>query len=257
MRQKIKYLYLPIALLFFYSDLNANSYLNKSSDTEILSKILKEIEELKKSQDKTQKAISDLSKEVKALKGNNAAPDNNKTAVKNVPVGDSIVLGNPKAPITIVKWTDFQWPHCARSVSLIDEVLEKYPNDVKVVVKNFPLSFHKQARKAAKYALAADRQGKYKEMYHMIMENYRGLKNNEDLPLQYAAELGLNIDKLKRDAEDPFFEDLIKKESLQLAQNFERKSVPKFLIAGKEPSGGRNIESWSAIIDAELKKINK
>ena len=108
MRQKIKYLYLPIALLFFYSDLNANSYLNKNSDTEILSKILKEIEELKKSQDKTQKAIGDLSKEVKALKGNNAAPTNNKTAVKNVPIGDSIVLGNPKAPITIVKWTDFQ-----------------------------------------------------------------------------------------------------------------------------------------------------
>ena len=46
--------------------------------------------------------------------------------------------------------------------------MAKYPNDVKVVVKNFPLSFHKQARTAAKYALAADRQGKYKEMYHMI-----------------------------------------------------------------------------------------
>ena len=52
---------------------------------------------------------------------------------------------------------------------MIDEVLAKYPNDVKVVIKNFPLGSHKQARKAAKYALAADRQGKYKEMYHMIM----------------------------------------------------------------------------------------
>ena len=148
---------------------------------------------------------------------------------------------------------------------MIDEVLEKYPNDVKVVIKNFPLSFHKEARKAAKYALAAGRQGKYKEMYHMIFcgttesvpqdqcNAWRKLKQNEDLPLEYAATLGLNIEKFKRDAADPYFEELIKKESLELAQNFERKSVPKFLVAGKEPSS-RSIDAWSAIIDAELKK---
>ena len=135
---------------------------------------------------------------------------------------------------------------------MIDDVLAKYPNDVKVVIKNFPLSFHKQARKAAKYALAAGRQGKYKEMYHMIMENFRKLKTNEELPLDYAKELGLDVDKLKKDAEDPYFEELIKKESLELAQNFERKSVPKFLVAGQEPSG-RSLDIWSAIIDAELK----
>tara|TARA_B100000427_G_C15472632_1_gene579271 strand:- start:983 stop:1435 length:453 start_codon:yes stop_codon:yes gene_type:complete len=147
---------------------------------------------------------------------------------------------------------------------LVDEVLAKYPNDVKVVVKNFPLSFHKQARTAAKYALAADRQGKYKEMFHMIFcgttesvpqeqcNAWRKLKANEHLPLEYAAELGLDVEKLKKDALDPYFEELIKKESLELAQNFERKSVPKFLIAGKEPAK-RSLEAWSAIIDAELK----
>ena len=138
----------------------------------------------------------------------------------------------------------------------MDEILEKYPNDVKVVIKNFPLSFHKQARKAAKYALAAGRQGKYKEMYHMIMADFRKLKTNEDLPLEFAKDLGLDMVKFKKDAEDPYFEDLIKKESLELAQNFERKSVPKFLVEGIEPSA-RNVDAWSALIDAELKKIKK
>ena len=178
-------------------------------------------------------------------------------------IGNSMVLGNPKAPITIIKWTDFQWPYCAKSVSLIDEVLAKYPNDVKVVVKNFPLNFHKQARKAAKYALAADRQGKFKEMYHMIFcgttesvpqdqcNAWRKLKQNEDLPLEYAQTLGLNINQLKSDVADQSLEDLIKVESLQLSQSFERKAVPKFLIQGKEPPGKRNLENWSAIIDAE------
>jgi len=229
--------------------ISQNSYLKEDDNTKILKEILKEIEELKKGQDK-------ISKEVSKLKASN--PSGNKPAVakggkKNVPIGNSIVLGKADAPVTIIKWTDFQWPYCAKSVSLVDEILEKYPNDVKVVVKNFPLSFHKQARKAAKYALAADRQGKYKEMYHMIMENFRKLKANEDLPLDYARELGLDINKLKQDAADPYFEELIKKESLELAQNFERKSVPKFLIAGQEPSG-RTVEAWSALIDAELKK---
>ena len=64
------------------------------------------------------------------------------------------------------------------------------------------------------------------------------------------------MNKFKRDAQDPAFEQLIQKESLELAQNFERKSVPKFLVAGKEPSS-RSVEAWSQIIDAELKKMNK
>lgn len=136
----------------------------------------------------------------------------------------------------------------------MDDILKLHPNDVKVVVKNFPLSFHKQARLAAKYALAASRQGKYKEMYHMIMENFRKLKTNPDLPLEYAQELGLNMAQFKADAKDPVWEELIKKESKELQDNFERKSVPKFLVAGKEPSA-RNIDAWSAIIDLELKKI--
>ena len=136
---------------------------------------------------------------------------------------------------------------------MIDDILKLHPNDVKVVVKNFPLSFHKQARDAAKYALAASRQGKYKEMYHMIMENFRQLKTNPDLPLEYAQELGLNMAQFKADAKDPVWEELIKKESLELSQNFERKSVPKFLVAGKEPKG-RDLKTFSDMIKAELLK---
>ena len=73
---------------------------------------------------------------------------------------------------------------------MIDDVLKKYPNDVKVVFKSFPLSSHKQAFKAAKYAVAAGRQGKFKEMFHKIFDNdvWKGLRANEDLPLQLAAE---------------------------------------------------------------------
>ena len=256
---KINKIFYIISLFLFSSFIYT-----QSNNDEILSKILKELQELKSGQEK-------LANEVKKIKS--APADKPKPAltaaqsakVKNIPIGDSIVLGNPDAPVTIVKWTDFQWPYCAKSVGLIDDVLEKHPNDVKVVVKNFPLSFHKQARDAAKYALASDRQkvcgpskneSCYKDMYHMIMENFRKLKANPELPVEYAEQLGLNMVKFKQDAKDPAFESLIKKESLELSQNFERKSVPKFLVAGREPAS-RDLKTFSDMITAKLTELKK
>ena len=131
--------------------------------------------------------------------------------------------------------------------------MKKYPNDVKVVIKNFPLGSHKQANKAAMYALAAHRQGKYKEMFHKIFENYRQLKSNEDLPVQYAVELGLDIEQFKKDATDPALQDLIRRETQELRQTGMRLAVPKFLINGKEP-GKRDMDTWSKVIDEYLQK---
>ena len=116
------------------------------------------------------------------------------------------------------------------------------------------LPYYKQAKKAAQYCLAAREQGKFKEMYRMIFDNYKNLKNNEDLPLDFAAELGLDKEKLKADANSPKIIGLIDEEMKQMRNSgIPRLSVPKFLINGKEPQG-RSIEAWSAIIDAELKK---
>jgi len=148
---------------------------------------------------------------------------------------------------------------------LIDEILAKYPNDVKVVIKNFPLGSHKQARKASQYALAAHKQGKFKEMYHKIFENYKQLRSNEDLPVQIAAEMGLNVEQLKTDAAAKEIDDLINWEYGQLTalrnaypetEQYAagvRLAVPKFFINGREPLS-RSIDAFSAMIEEELKK---
>ena len=137
---------------------------------------------------------------------------------------------------------------------MIDDILKKYPNDVKVVLKNFPLSFHKQAMQAAKYVLAAKNQGKYDELYHLVMENYRQLKTNEELPVQLAGELGLDVEQLKQDANNPAIQSQIDIEVNELKNSgIPRMSVPKFLINGKEPQG-RSLAAFSEVIEAELKK---
>ena len=216
-------------------------------------------EELKKMNSKLDdigKRLTSLEKKVGSAPSDkqNKKPQADPNAVYNIPVSNSVVLGNPSAKVTVIKWTDFQWPYCAKSVSLVDEILEKYPNDVKVVIKNFPLSFHKQAYKASQYALAAHKQGKYKDMYHKIMENFRSLKTNEDLPLEYARDLGLDMNQFIRDFESPEIKSQIDLEIKQLRESgIPRLAVPKFLVQGKEPTG-RDLATFSAMIDAELKK---
>ena len=138
---------------------------------------------------------------------------------------------------------------------MIDDLHKKYPNDLRIVIKHFPLSFHKQAKKASLYSMAAERQGKFMEMKKKIFENYRNLKSNEDLPRQYAQELGLDMVQFDKDMADPALEARIDKEMSQMRQSgIPRLSVPKFLINGKEPQGGRNLDNYSSIIDTEIKK---
>ena len=139
---------------------------------------------------------------------------------------------------------------------MIDNILAKYPDDVKLVIKNYPLSFHKQAKKVAKYALAAHKQGKYKEMYHKIMQNYKKLKTNEDLPLEYAKELGLDMNQFIKDFESPEIANQIELEIIELKTILPNAGVPKFFIQGKEFQGKRTIERFSEIIEKELKKLN-
>ena len=213
-----------------------------------------ELKKINQKLDKIEKRLTAIEKKV----ANSPAKNNNKkqadpNAGYDIPIAGSVVFGNPNAKVTITEFTDFQWPYCAKSVSLVDDILAKYPNDVKVVVKNFPLSFHKQAYKAAQYALAANEQGKYKEMYYAIFADYKKLNSNEDWPLEIAQELGLDMNKFVKD----FGSDKIKKQiDLEMSQfrnsGFKKLSVPKFVIQGKEFLGERDIETFSKIIDKEL-----
>ena len=199
--------------------------------------------------------LTDEQNNIKSIISNKSVRSIASGKTYKIDIGNSVVLGNRKAPITIIKWTDFQCPYCAKSSSLVTELLEKYPNDVKVVVKNFPLSSHKQAMAAAKYSLAAHRQGKYKEMYNKIFANYKSLKTNERLPEQYAAELGLNLQEFLGDFTSQEIQNQINTEIKQLRNSGMRLSVPKFLINGKEPQGPRTVDNWSTIINIELKKL--
>jgi len=112
--------------------------------------------------------------------------------------------------------------------------------------------------KLAQYSLAADKQGKYKEMYEYLMENQIAIYSDLNLPLDYAEEIGLDIEELKKDADSPEIFNQISLETNQLINSsIKTKAVPKFLIQGKELwvfDAKRNIEDLSRIIEDLIKK---
>lgn len=133
--------------------------------------------------------------------------------VQNVSVDDDPSRGSATAPVTIVEFTDFQCPACAAMHPVLEEVLKSYGDKVRFVVRDFPLSQHQNARKAAEAANAANAQGKFFEYITLLFQRQKAL----DIPSlkKYATELGLDrarfdaaldrgtyADEVQRDIED-------------------------------------------------------
>jgi len=176
------------------------------------------------------------------------AEDMNK--VYNIPVGISSILGNPNAPVTITEFSDFQCPFCARFYSAIKDVLGAYPNQVRVVIKNFPLPFHPNARPAAKLALAANEQGKFQGMMEALLTN--GGDVSDDKVKGYAKDLGLNYNKLMADYKnkDAQWEKQIQ-DDMQLASSVDVRGTPTFYLNGKK-TNSRDLSSFKSEIDPIL-----
>jgi len=73
--------------------------------------------------------------------------------------------GKADAPLTIVEFSDFECPYCARFLPTVQQILADYGDQVRFTFRHFPLSFHKQAQKAAESFECAKEQGKWFEMH--------------------------------------------------------------------------------------------
>ena len=85
--------------------------------------------------------------------------------------------GNADAKVTIIEFSDFQCPYCSRGAETMEQVLAKYPNDVKFVFKHFPLDFHKWAKPASIAAYCAGQQDNdaFWTLHDMYFEKQREL----------------------------------------------------------------------------------
>jgi protein-disulfide isomerase len=170
--------------------------------------------------------------------------------VYNIPQGVSSVLGSANAPVTITEFSDFQCPFCSRFYSAVKDVLGAYPGKVRVIIKNYPLPFHSNARPAAKLAMAANEQGKFQGMMESLLTN--GGDVSDAKIREYAKNLGLDYDKLMADYKnkDAQWEKQIQ-DDMQLGASVDVRGTPTFYLNGRK-TNARDLASFKTQIDAIL-----
>lgn len=166
-----------------------------------------------------------------------------------ISIDQSPILGNPKASVTIVEFSDFECPFCKSVQPTLKEIQQHYPNQVRLVFKNFPLRIHHNARQAHLAALCAEDQGKFWEYSDLLFQHQRMLKRG-DL-LHYANELKLATKPFELCLDSNTYASKIDRD-LEEAANIGVEGTPAFLVNGRPLLGAQPFSSFQQIIDEEL-----
>lgn len=161
------------------------------------------------------------------------------------------VRGNAAAPVTIVEFSDFQCPFCARVNPTLDRVRQTYGDRVKIVFKDYPLANHPQAPKAAEAARCAGEQNKFWEMHDAMFANQRAL----EVPAlkQTARAIGLNGAAFDSCLDSAKYEATVRA-GTELGEKMGVNSTPTLYINGRPLIGAMPFENFKQVIDEELAK---
>ena len=110
-------------------------------------------------------------------------------------IGDLPAKGDSQAPVTIIEFSDYECPYCSKGADVIAKVAKEYKGLVKIYFRDFPLSFHKNAKKASVAARCAADQGKFWPFHDLLFKNQKRLQ--EDQLVSYAKELKLDAKKFE------------------------------------------------------------
>ncbi|MGI9589787.1 MAG: thioredoxin domain-containing protein [Myxococcota bacterium] len=157
--------------------------------------------------------------------------------------------GPESARITIVEFSDFQCPFCKRVGPTMDAIVERYPEDVRIVYRNFPLGNHNRAAPAAAAALCAEDQGKFWPYHDLLFDNPRALE--DDHFAEYAAKLDLDEEAFAACYGEGRYEAQVARD-LADGRAAGVTGTPAFFVNGVMLSGARPKEAFFELIDAEL-----
>lgn len=141
----------------------------------------------------------------------------------------SPVIGNSNGDITLIEFMDYQCAHCKDMGPVIDQLISNDPN-LRVVYKEFPI-FGPTSEFASKAALAAQKQGKYAAFHDALMKDDNPLTKDEVLKI--AQQVGLDTNKLEKDANDSAIEKQLK-DNMRLAQELGLLGTPAIIIGDRQ-----------------------
>jgi len=221
-------------------------------------------EELKKAEGKNLKGdalyreiIKDGKPAVAKTNGNKDEKEDPNKVYQIKLTGNEAVKGSKNPKVTIIEFSDFQCPFCSKAFSTVESVVAKYKGDVQVVYKNFPLSFHKEAKPAALVAYAVKKlygDEKFFQFAAILYSKQNDWKKNPEEKFEgYVKEIGADWGKVKAEAEKPGTEAAVS-DDIREAGNLNIRSVPAFFVNGKKVSGAKPAEFFESMIESVLKE---
>ena len=163
--------------------------------------------------------------------------------------GDEPQIGPNDALVTIVEFSDFQCPYCSKGRAVMDQVVAKYGNKVRLVFRDFPLDFHEKAQKAAEAGQCANDQGKFWAMHDWMFDNQQNL--DVDSLKNAAKTLGIDSAKFDNCLTSGQHAALVKK-NIREGQEAGVRGTPAFFVNGTFLSGALPLDKFSAEIDRAL-----
>jgi len=171
--------------------------------------------------------------------------------IQSIDTTGSPYKGAENAPVVIAVFSEFQCPYCSRLTSLLDQVIKKYPKEVKIVYKNFPIPSHKYSEASAKAAMAAERQGKFWAFHDLLYAHYRELSDEKIRKI--ASQLKLKIAQFEKDWKDPTIAEKVRADIWD-GRKARVRGTPTVFING-QCLRKRSLQGFSELIDKELQKV--
>jgi protein-disulfide isomerase len=168
-----------------------------------------------------------------------------------IPVDGAPVLGPANARVTLVEFSDFQCPYCAEAVLKLNAVLKAYPNDVKLIFKQYPLDIHSQAALAAAAALAAQRQGKFWQLHDAMFADRTHLSRPAIVAM--AGKVGLDVKQFQQDWDSAAIKKALAKDQAD-GDKIGVDATPSIYIDGQKYNGALALDAMRPIIEKEIKR---
>ncbi|MEE3329214.1 MAG: thioredoxin domain-containing protein [Myxococcota bacterium] len=160
-------------------------------------------------------------------------------------------MGPENAPVTIIEFSDFECPYCSRVVPTIKQIAAQYPEQVRIVYRHLPLSFHANAKLAAQASVCADQQDQFWGFHDKLFEKQKEMKR-ENL-MAHATELNLDMAAFESCLDDPRTVALVDAD-IAAAAEVGATGTPAFYVNGIMLSGAQPFENFEAVINAELEE---
>ncbi|HXC42674.1 MAG TPA: thioredoxin domain-containing protein [Candidatus Dormibacteraeota bacterium] len=159
--------------------------------------------------------------------------------------------GPEHAPVTVLWYSDVASPLAVQANRLMEQVLDSYPREVRVVFKNRPLEFHRDAVLAHQALMAAAAQGKFWAMHSLLLANQSSLTAPQ--LADYAGQIGLDTRKFVADLSSQKLLDQVQRDVSQ-ARDAGINGVPVFFVNGARVDGVQPLSSFKAIVDEQIQK---